>query len=335
MIGRNQGHPAPPALKSARSGYIAPWVNPSWIAMLDFQVLRGLLERYGEAFNLPVRGFDIGGRPFDFNRRRALMGVINLSPDSWYTESICASSEAALRRGLALAAAGAEMVDIGAESTLPDAARVPPEAQVEALLPVVGPLSQRGVLVSVESYYPQVLEAAGQAGARVFNLTGMAEEREVLKLAKHFEATVIFCYVQGDSPRDVGSFSFAEDMIGELLDFFGERTALAQEMGVARCILDPGLGFYYHNLSDGGLRVHHQISTFLHTSRLNRLGYPTMNILPHAPEIFGEDQRRAAEPFFAVLALLAGTHVIRTHELEAVARIREVMAAYGPVPPGH
>lgn len=297
--------------------------------MLDLQVLRGILERYGEDIACPVRNFDLGGREFDFNRRRSLVGVINLSPDSWYTESICAGSEAAIERGIALAGSGAELVDIGAESTLPDSARVPPAGQVEALLPVVSGLSARGILVSVESYYPEVLEACAQAGARVFNLTGLEGEREVLKLARRFEAAVIYCYVQGATPREVGDFAFAEDMMEEMEEFFRRRTALATELGVSRCILDPGLGFYYENLQDGTLRVNHQINIFLHTARLNRLGYPTMNILPHAPEIFGEAHRRAAEPFFAVLALLAGSHLIRTHELEVVARIREVMAAYG------
>ena len=91
----------------------------------------------------------------------------------------------------------------------------------------------------------------------------------------------------------------------------------------------PGLGFYYRNLEDGALRVKHQIKTFLQTFRLARLGYPILNILPHAPEIFGDDDRRAAEPFFAVLALLGGTHIIRTHELRTIAKIRQVMEGFG------
>jgi len=297
--------------------------------MLDLQSIGDILARYGEDLKRPVRNFSIGGHAFDFNRRRALVGVINLSPDSWYSESICTSTDQAVARGLALAAAGAEMVDIGAESTLPEAARVSPTDQIEAVVPVVQALAGQGVLVSVESYHPQVLEAAALAGARVFNLTGAREEGEVLRLAARFDAAVIFCYLQGDTPRDVGRYDFAEDMMGEMEAHFRERTAQAEKQGVPRCILDPGLGFYYRNLRDGALRVNHQINIFLHTFRLNRLGYPTMNVLPHAPEIFGPAHRRAAEPFFAVLALLAGSHLIRTHELEAVARVREVMALYG------
>ncbi len=297
--------------------------------MLDLRVIREILRLHGDALDAPVRGFDIGGRAFDFQRARVLMGVINLSADSWYPESICTTEAEAVARGVALARQGAELVDVGAESTLPDAEQVGAAEQCARMVPVVETLSARGILVSAESYYPEVLENCAKAGARVFNLTGTREEREVLKLAHRFEAAVVFCYVQGESPRQVEDFSFAEDMVGEMEEHFRQRTALAAKLGVTRCIIDPGLGFYYRNLRDGGLRVKHQLDTFLHTFRLNRLGYPTMNILPHAPEIFGEDHRRAAEPFFAVPALLAGTHIIRTHEVAAVARIREVMAAYG------
>ncbi len=296
--------------------------------MFDLSVLRSLLERHGQTLGSPVAGFSIGGRPFDFNRRPALVGVINLSEDSWYRESICATEQEAIQRGQALAAGGADLVDIGAESTLPDAKKVSPAQQAARLAPVVEALSRQGILVSVEGYHPEVLEAAGRAGACVFNLTGAHEPAEALRLARRFDAAVVFCYLQGQNPREVTDFRFAEDMMAEMEGFFRERTELAKKLGVPRCILDPGLGFYYPNLQDGKTRVNHQISTLLQTFRLNQLGFPTMNVLPHAPEIFGDTHRRAAEPFFAVLAMLGGTHLIRTHELEVVARIREVLALY-------
>jgi len=296
--------------------------------MLDLHTLAAVLTEHRDALAHRVRPFDLGGRACDFERERPLMGVINLSPESWYAESVCADEAAAVARGLALTAAGAALVDIGAESTLAHAARVPPAEQQARLVPVVRALSAQGVVVSVESYWPEVLEACALAGARVFNLTGRRAEADVLALARRFGAAVVLCYVQGETVRDVGRFTFAADMMDELTDHFRERTALAERHGVSRCILDPGLGFYYANLADGALRVNHQLHTFLHSFRLHRLGYPILNILPHAPDIFGEAHRRAAEPLFAVLAWLLGTHIVRTHELEVVARYREVLAAY-------
>jgi len=256
------------------------------------------------------------------------MGVINLSSDSWYRESVCRTEAEAVARGLELARQGADFIDIGAESTLPGAARLSPARQIGLLVPVVEALAAQGVLISVESYHPEVLEATAKAGARVFNLTGLEQEPDVLRLARDFEAAVIYCYVQGENVRAVGSFEFAEDMAAEMESYFAACTGRALRAGVERCIVDPGLGFYYRNLEDGGTRVNHQLRTFLQAFRLGRAGWPVMNILPHAPEIFGEEHRRAAEPFFAVLALLGGTHILRTHELAAVSRVRAVMEAY-------
>jgi dihydropteroate synthase len=302
--------------------------------MLDFGPLRRLLARHGAAWDAPVPGFSIRGRRFDFARRRYLMGVINLSPDSWYRESVCADEGQAVARGRLLVAQGADLVDVGAESTLPDAARVSPAEQQARLLPVVRTLAGEGVLVSVESYHPEVLEAAGEAGAAVFNLTGTREEGAVLRLARRFEAAVVHCYVQGETVRAADDFAFSPDMAQTQLDYFGERIARARAAGVTRNVIDPGLGFYYRNLEDGDLRVAYQLQTFVQAFRLRALGCPILNILPHAPELFGEAQRRTAEPVFAVLALLGGTHIVRTHELDAVARVRAMLERFRADPPG-
>lgn len=298
--------------------------------MLDFQVLVKLLEQYRGALGQPVRSFHIGDRWFDFNRARYLVGVINLSTDSWYQESVCATTEEAIARAEMLHDDGADLIDIGAESTLPEARRADIQQQLDRLLPVVQALKSRNILVSVESYYPEVLETCAKAGADVFNLTGTRYDDAVFELAAAYDVAIILCYVQGETVRDVTEFCFQDDMTAELSRYFRQLTAKAERFGVCKCIIDPGLGFYYQNLQDSRTRIHYQMNTFLHCFRLHELGYPTFNILPHAPEIFLEDERRAAEPFFSVLALLGGTHVIRSHEIRTVHRVRQVMDLYLP-----
>ncbi len=300
--------------------------------MLDFKALRGLLARHGDLLDAPVPGFELRGHRFDFAARRYLMGVINLSADSWYTESVCTDTAAAIARGRLLARQGADLVDIGAESTLPDAARVDAAGQCDLLLPVVEALADDGILVSVESYHPEVLEAAAKAGAAVFNLTGIRAERDVYAIAKRFGTAVVHCYLQGDTVRAVDAFTISPRMTDALTDYFRARLAQARSQGVTRNIVDPGLGFYYRNLEDGDLRVRYQLDTLLHAFRLRGLGCPTLNILPHAPDIFGAEQRRAAEPFFAVLALLGGTHILRTHEVDVVRRIRTILERHPDAP---
>jgi len=203
-----------------------------------------------------------------------------------------------------------------------------PQRQLDKLLPVVRGLVERGAIVSIESYRAEVLEECAKAGAKIFNLTGLRESAAVFDLAARYQAAVILCYLQGETVREVGDISLEEDMMPELIRYFRDLTSQAEAKGVHRCFIDPGLGFYYGNLTDGRLRVRYQLDTFLQSFRLWELGYPIFNILPHAPDFFLSDERRAAEPFFAVLAMMCGTHVIRTHEIRTVARIREVMGFY-------
>jgi dihydropteroate synthase len=293
--------------------------------VLDCQALNTLLKTYAAALDKPVRTFRIGERCFDFNRHRYLVGVINLSPDSWYRESVCTTTQEAIARAEMLWADGADLIDIGAESTLPQARRADVEQQLHKLLPVVEALKARHMLVSIESYYPEVLDACAATGADVFNLTGTRYGDDIFALAAKHDVPVILCYVQGETVRDVTQFRFYDDMLTEVGRYFRDLTARAEQLGVSKCFIDPGLGFYYENLQDSRKRINYQLNTFVQCFRLHELGYPTFNILPHAPEIFLEDERRAAEPFFSVLAFLGGTHVIRSHEIRTVNRIRQVL----------
>src|SRR5580693_1840204 len=124
--------------------------------MLSLEQLAGILESHREAAAAKVREFSIGGRFFAFNSVPAIMGVVNLSPDSWYRESVCLCAERAIERGRILHAQGAHIVDVGAESTLDHAARLDESAQASKLLPVIQALAADHLLVSVETYQAQV-----------------------------------------------------------------------------------------------------------------------------------------------------------------------------------
>src|SRR5213595_1488312 len=140
--------------------------------MLTLEHLAELLEKHRAAASVRVREFSIGNQQFAFNSQPAIMGVINLSSDSWYRESVCLSAEAAVRRGKVLHAEGAAMIDVGAESTLAHASRAGDAIQTGKLLPVIRAFRAANMLVSVETYQPAVTRASLEAGANVLNLTG-------------------------------------------------------------------------------------------------------------------------------------------------------------------
>lgn len=295
--------------------------------MLTLEYLAQLLETHRAAGGTRVREFAIGGRPLAFNSQPAIMGVINLSADSWYRESVCLTTEAAVRRGRVLREQGADIVDVGAESTLAHAARVDDATQTGKLLPVIRELRNAGVLVSVESYAPSVTRACLEAGANVLNLTGTDCSDELFRMVSAHDAAVIICYVQGRNVREVSDFDFSADPVGAMHDFFSRRIEIAARHGVEKILIDPGLGFYYRNLQDSAVRVRHQMAVFLNTFRLRALGFPVCHALPHAFEFFGEEVR-CAEPFFGVLAALGKTDLFRTHEVARVKAVLDTMKAF-------
>jgi dihydropteroate synthase len=294
--------------------------------MLSLAALSRLAEEHAADLDHPVTPLRIGERLFDVDSLPAIMGCINLSRDSTYRESIATSVNDAVRRGRVMAAEGATIVDVGAESSTVRAARVPPLEQSQALVPVIESLCSEHVIVSVESYEPIVVSDALNAGAQVVNLTGLTHQDEILALAAKHDATVVLCYVGGANVRDVTDVTVDADPIPGLLEHFTTRVERARDIGVASIVIDPGMGFYYGNLVDPAIRVQHQTRVLLNTFRLRRLGLPVCHALPHAFDLFGE-QFRSAEAFFAVLALLGGTGVMRTHEVSRVRAVRDAMIA--------
>lgn len=251
-----------------------------------------------------------------------VMGVVNLSRDSFYLDSVAPDAVSAVRKARAMVAEGAGIVDVGAESSVDGTARVSPQDQIAALVPVIEALAPQ-VAVSVETYDPTVVKACLAAGARVLNMTGREHEEAMLALAAEYGAAVVMCFGELDNVRVVADLPLEVDQAPYLLDHFGPRLERATALGVDAVVVDPGLGFTYGNLVDPATRARFQARALLQSFRLRALGRPVCQALPMAFDVF-QEQYRTAEAFFAVLAVLGGAHVLRAHE---AARLRPVLAA--------
>lgn len=293
--------------------------------MLGLKNLAAIAAEHAVDLEAEVQPFEIASQVAFPREQPAIMGVINLSADSWYRQSICTSVQAAVERGSELQAQGAAIIDIGAESTLGQAQRVNSIEQQQKLLPVISQLTSQGVIVSAETYDAEVAKACLEAGAKVLNLTGTTDSETIYRLAAEHDAAVIVCYVAGGNVREVGNIPLDDDPIPRMADYFSREIETAGRCGLAKGFVDPGLGFYYGNLQDSSVRIRHQMKTFLNAFRLRKLGWPLCNALPHALECF-EEELRSAEPFFSVLAALGGTDLFRTHE---VPRVRAVLRTLG------
>ncbi|NQW31774.1 MAG: dihydropteroate synthase [Actinomycetales bacterium] len=286
--------------------------------MINLENLSRLYAAHSDSFTSEIAPLMIGEKVFD---RPALMATVNLSPDSTYRESIAVSTEAAVRKSRVYWAQGADVVDLGAESSTAKASRVGVKEQISKLVPVIEELSADAIAVSVETYEPEVVRACLSAGAKVVNYTGTTHQAAVFDLASEFSATVILCYVAGADVREITDVDLDKDPIPGLLDYFSQRLDSANKHGVTKIVIDPGMGFYYGNLVDPITRVKHQTRIILNSFRLKSLGYPICQALPHAFNLF-EDEFRTAESFFAVIASLGGVNLLRTHE---IARVNSVL----------
>lgn len=284
--------------------------------MFTLPELAALAARQGPAH--PVAPLTVRGRRFDLDAHPAIMGVVNLSRDSTYRDSVAVSPASALRRARIMTAQGATFVDVGAESSTARAVRVDAQHQISLLLPVVRELTSAEIVTSVESYEPTVVGAALKAGASLVNLTGSRHESEIFELVAAHEAAVVVCFSPGGDVREIRDFPIGSDPVPYLLEHFGRRLEGARAHGVEQIAIDPGLGFFYGNMVDPLIRVREQARMLLNAPRLRVLGVPLCQAMPHAFELF-EEEFRVAEGFFAVLSALAGNNIYRTHETSHVA----------------
>jgi len=291
--------------------------------MISLEDLHQLAVKHRDQLREPVAPFGFGGRVFDTDVEPVLMGVVNLSRDSTYRASIAVSVESAVRKGRVLSAQGAQLIDVGAESTRATAAAVSSCEQIRTLVPVIEELAEHDIATSVEGYDAKVVGAGLRAGAAVVNLTGSSHDDTMFALAAEHGAAVVLCHVLGPHARALDGSAVEGDPIPAMLDEFDVRIQRARSLGVRDIAIDPGMGFGFR-LNDQRDRARYQAAVLLNSFRLRELGVPICHAMPHAFDIF-EDQFRSGEGFFAVLAHLGRTGIYRTHEIPLV---RAVLDAF-------
>lgn len=307
-------------------------INTRSFKMLNLEDLYEVYTAHKDDYNAKVEEFTIGHKTFNFNSQTSLMGVINLSTDSWWNHAICYNSEQAIRRAKILTAQGADLVDIGAEASSKDTQRADEFKQNSLLLPVIENLSQAGILTSIETYYPEVARECLKSGANVINYTGTENSEAMYRVVAEFDAAIILCYIQqGKNARDVGEFDFqaAKDPMDLVYDYFAKEIEKATQLGVKKIWLDPAVGIgysnFYYQYKNVSNRIGYQVRTILNTFRLRKLGFPVFISAPSALEIFGEEVR-TAQVVTSVFAALGKIDTIRTHEIAKIKAVLETMS---------
>ena len=273
---------------------------------------------------------DCAGRLLVLDRPR-VMGIVNVTPDSFSDGGAHDSVEAAVAHGLRLAAEGADVLDVGGESTRPGAGDVPLDEELRRVIPVIERLARETALpISVDTSKPEVMRAAVAAGAGLINDVYALRREGALDAAAAAGVPVVLMHMQGE-PRSMQAAPQYDDLVGEVHRFLAERIFACEMAGIAkkRIVLDPGYGF--------GKTTAHNLLLLRQQSRLLDLGLPLLAGLSRKRslgEITGREvgERTYASVAAAVLAAEYGARILRVHDVAATVDALKVWAAVAAQP---
>lgn len=278
--------------------------------------MNGIANEAEEGVPLPPRSLrlDCAGRILDLSRPR-IMGILNVTPDSFSDGGLYTGVANAVAHGVSMVEAGADMIDVGGESTRPGASDVDPGEEAERVVEVIRRLrSEVDVPISVDTRKPSVMRAAVEAGAGFINDIMALREPGALSLAVELGVPVCLMHMQGE-PRSMQAAPVYRDVVAEVEVFLLVRARACIEAGMApeRIVLDPGIGF--------GKTLEHNLLLMRATQSLARHGYPLLLGVSRKSAIGAILGNRAVEERVygsvgaAVFLALSGARILRVHDV--------------------
>jgi dihydropteroate synthase len=274
---------------------------------------------------------DCAGRTLLLDRPRVL-GIVNVTPDSFSDGGAHDTLEAAIAHGLRLAEEGADALDIGGESTRPGAQDVPLEEELRRAVPVVEALARRlSIPVGIDTSKPEVMRAAVDAGAGMINDVHALRREGALDAAAALGVPVVLMHMQGE-PRSMQDAPDYDDVVGEVHRFLAERIFACEMAGIERkrIVVDPGFGF--------GKTREHNLALLARLERLGELGVPVLAGLSRKRtigELTGRSEPRERIHGSVAAALIAaqrGARLLRVHDVAATVDALKVLSAVEAVP---
>ena len=252
-----------------------------------------------------------------------IMGILNLTPDSFSDGGSYPTPEDAIARGLQMVEEGALIIDVGGESTRPGATPVTEEEECARVLDVVKALARKGVCVSIDTRHAPVARAALEAGASIINDVSGFRDPAMVDLAASCEAGLVVMHMGGDDPRTMQNEPVYEDVVAEVRDYLKAQAdnLIAHSVARERICLDPGPGF--------GKTAKQTVELMRNFHEFNRLGFPTMvavsrkSYIGEAYQIKDPKERDSASAAEALMACELGASVIRTHNVALTAQALE------------
>ena len=269
----------------------------------------------------------VKGKTYTLGLRTWIMGVLNITPDSFSDGGLFFNKDQAIQRGLTQIAEGADILDIGGESTRPGSESVTFEEEQRRVLPVISSLRKKtDALISIDTTKAEVAHAALDEGADMINdISAGRNDPDMFSLAAEKNAPLILMHMQG-TPKTMQNNPHYKDLFSEIKEFFEERMRAAHDAGVPedKIIIDPGIGF--------GKALSHNLALIRNLDFLNAMGKPIC-IGTSRKSFIGKildlptQERLEGTIASCILSLLNGAHILRVHDVAAVKRAVRVAEA--------
>jgi dihydropteroate synthase len=277
-----------------------------------------VFQRKKYRLRLPSRTLVLG-------ERTLVMGVLNVTPDSFSDGALYFSTDAAVARALEIESAGADILDLGGESTRPGSQGISAEEELRRILPVLEKIRGRlKIPISVDTSKAEVVEAAAAAGAEIINdVTALRGDPRIADVARRRKLPIILMHMRGE-PRTMQKNPFARDVLRDVTTGLRKALAMARRAGVAKSqiILDPGTGF--------GKSYEQNFELIARLPELARLGYPLLvgtsrkSFIGRALGGVPETERIWGTAATVTASILQGAHIVRVHDVAAMVQVVRV-----------
>jgi dihydropteroate synthase len=253
------------------------------------------------------------------------VGVLNVTPDSFSDGGRFFSESAAIEHATRLADEGADIIDIGGESTRPGSDPISVDEELRRVIPVIEALIDRTKIpISVDTYKSAVAMSALEAGATIVNdISGLTFDPEMVNVVASHGASVIIMHMKG-MPKTMQVDPEYDDVVDEVKTFLQRQARVAADRGISQIIIDPGIGF--------GKKLEHNLELFSRLEELTELGYPLM-VGPSRKSFIGTilnlpvDSRLEGTAAAVAASILKGANLIRVHDVVAMKRVAQVVDA--------
>ena len=269
--------------------------------------------------------YKFGSVQYDLTARTYVMGILNVTPDSFSDGGMFLNTEKAVKRGLEMVEEGADFIDIGGESTRPGAEVVSLDEELMRVIPVISRLARAvQIPISIDTYKSEVASRALDAGASIVNdISGLHYDQRVADVVAKHQASIVLMHIKG-APKTMQMNPEYQNIVEDICTYLQEGIQLAEDKGIEQIFIDPGIGF--------GKTTEHNLEIIKHLQEFKRFGYPVL-VGPSRKSFIGKildlptDQRSEGTAVAVAVAIMNGANIVRVHDVKKMKRVAQVVDA--------